>query len=125
MYDINWMQTLTKLCKGGIKKLKKIKRKLCTNKVKNKNKFNTIKKKIKWQERELDTMETTRYNQARRLDEINSILAEEAKGNNRMGEKQDENTDGRDSDDDDSNDKDSSINERSDKSSDEKSSWGE
>ena len=83
--DVNRTRTLIRLSEGDLKRLKKKKRKLSSNTEKNANKIKAIKIKIKRQERELETMETTRYNQTRRLDELNKILAEEREGGTNAG----------------------------------------
>ena len=83
--DVNQTRALIRLSEGDLKRLKKKKRKLSSDTEKNGKKIQAIKKKIKRQEAELETMETTRYNQTRRLDELNKILAAEAEGESNTG----------------------------------------
>ena len=83
--DVNRTRALIRLSEGDLKRLKKKKRKLSSDTEKNGKKIQAIKKKIKRQEAELETMETTRYNQTRRLDELNKILAAEAEGESNTG----------------------------------------
>ena len=64
--DVSRTRTLIRLGEGDLKRLKKKKRKLGTDKEKNKAKIKAI-----------ETMEKTRFNQGRRLDEMNAILEEE------------------------------------------------
>ena len=69
--DLKRSRTLIQQCEDDLKQLKKKKRKLNTDKEKNKKKIDAIMKKISAQKKELKTMELMRLNQARSLDKLN------------------------------------------------------
>jgi hypothetical protein len=113
--DVNQTRALIRLSEGDLKRLKKKKRKLSSDTEKNAKKIKAIKKKIKRQEAELETMETTKYNQTRRLDELNKILEAEAEGGSNTGRGKSVESDGDDSSsNNNSSDNDSSDNDSSD-----------